>query len=55
MDLLIICGDFQSIRHQPDLDDMHCPEKYKEMGTFRDYFEGKKKAGVLTVLIGGNH
>ena len=25
MDLLIICGDFQSMRHQLDLDDMHCP------------------------------
>jgi lariat debranching enzyme len=55
LDLLIICGDFQSIRHQPDLDDMHCPEKYKQMGTFQDYYDGKKQAGVLTVLIGGNH
>jgi len=55
IDLLIICGDFQSIRHQPDLDDMHCPEKYKQMGTFQDYYDGKKQAGLLTVLIGGNH
>ena len=43
------------MRHQLDLDDMHCPEKYKQMGTFKDYYEGSKKAGVLTVLIGGNH
>ena len=55
MDLLIICGDFQSMRHELDLEDMHCPEKYKQMGTFKEYFEGKKQAGVLTVLIGGNH
>lgn len=41
-DLLIICGDFQAIRDQLDLDDMHCPEKYKQMGTFRDYYEGRK-------------
>ncbi len=54
-DLLIICGDFQSIRHQQDLDDMHCPEKYKQMGCFHDYYEGRKKAGLLTVMIGGNH
>lgn len=25
------------------------------MGTFKDYYEGKKQVEVLTVLIGGNH
>ena len=54
-DLLLICGDFQSLRHEQDLDDMHCPEKYKKMGCFRDYYEGKKIAPVLTIMIGGNH
>lgn len=34
---------------------MHCPEKYKNMGHFRDYYERKKIAPVLTILIGGNH
>ena len=34
---------------------MHCPPKYKQMGTFKDYFEGRKKAPILTVFIGGNH
>jgi lariat debranching enzyme len=34
---------------------MHCPEKYKQMGCFHDYYEGRKKAGLLTVMIGGNH
>jgi lariat debranching enzyme len=54
-DLLIICGDFQSMRNQRDLEDMHCPEKYKEMGTFQEYFTGTRKAPVTTVFIGGNH
>jgi lariat debranching enzyme len=34
---------------------MHCPEKYKTLGHFHEYFEGKKLAPILTVLIGGNH
>ena len=54
-DLLIICGDFQAMRHQLDLEDMHCPQKYKQMGSFNSYFNGNKKAHLLTVLIGGNH
>lgn len=55
LDLLLICGDFQSLRHEQDLKDMHCPDKYKEMGHFHKYYEGKKLAPVLTILIGGNH
>jgi lariat debranching enzyme len=55
LDLLLICGDFQSLRHQQDMEDMHCPEKYKVMGHFRDYYERKKLAPILTILIGGNH
>ena len=55
IDALIICGDAQTLRHYPDLEDMHCPEKYKNMGSFIDYYEGRKVAPVLTILIGGNH
>ena len=54
-DLLLVCGDFQSLRHEQDLEDMHCPEKYKQMGCFRDYYEGKRVAPLLTIMIGGNH
>ena len=55
IDLLLICGDFQSTRDHNDLDHMHCPPKYKQMGSFNDYFTGKKKAPFLTIFIGGNH
>lgn len=34
---------------------MAVPEKYKEMGDFRDYYLGKKRAPLLTIIIGGNH
>lgn len=53
--LLIICGDFQSTRNQPDLDSMSVPNKYKKMGDFQDYYTGIKKAPIFTVFVGGNH
>lgn len=55
VDLLIICGDFQSIRNRMDLQSMSVPDKYKKMGNFQDYYTGKKKAPVFTIFIGGNH
>lgn len=55
VELLIICGDFQSIRNKVDLECMNVPPKYKKMGSFQDYYTGKKKAPVFTIFIGGNH
>jgi lariat debranching enzyme len=55
VELLIICGDFQSIRNQVDLKCMSVPDKYKRMGDFQDYFIGKKRAHTFTIFIGGNH
>ncbi|MES1908909.1 MAG: hypothetical protein MHM6MM_001747 [Cercozoa sp. M6MM] len=55
VDLVCICGDFQAIR---DLDDMLCvarPEKYHELGHFWEYYQGRMRAPIPTVLIGGNH
>ena len=34
---------------------MSCPDKYKSMGTFHEYYNGSKKAPILTIFIGGNH
>lgn len=51
---MIICGDFQALRDQTDLDYLHCPQKYKSMGSFFKYFESQK-APILTIFIGGNH
>ncbi|KAI9203805.1 Metallo-dependent phosphatase-like protein [Polychytrium aggregatum] len=55
IDLLIICGDFQSIRNLADLDVIACPDKYKSMGTFYRYYNGEKVAPIPTIFIGGNH
>ena len=55
VDLLIICGDFQSVRAGADLDSLEVPEKYKQLGDFHKYASGECAAPVLTVFIGGNH
>jgi len=55
VDLLICCGDFQSIRDQTDLKFLACPPKYRQMGNFRKYYLGEKVAPILTLFIGGNH
>lgn len=55
VDLLIICGDFQAVRHQQDLQSLACPPKYRQMGDFREYYEGRLAAPVPTLFIGGNH
>lgn len=55
VDLLVVCGDFQSLRNEQDMKCMAVPAKYKRMGDFQDYWLGKRKAPVLTLFIGGNH
>lgn len=55
IDLLICCGDFQSVRNHEDLRAMAVPEKYQRMCSFYKYYSGEKKAPILTLFIGGNH
>ncbi len=55
IDILLICGDFESIEQESDLQSIAVPEKYKHMNTFHEYVTGVKVAPVLTVFIGGNH
>lgn len=55
VDLLLIGGDFQSIRNNADMACIAMPEKFRRLGDFADYYSGRKKAPVLTVFIGGNH
>lgn len=55
VDLLIICGDFQSVRNPADLECMAVPPKYRTMNTFYKYYSGEKVAPVLTIFVGGNH
>ncbi|KAG0242117.1 lariat debranching enzyme [Mortierella sp. GBA43] len=55
IDLLLICGDFQSIRNEADLETISCPRKYLNLGTFHKYYSGECEVPVPTVFIGGNH
>ncbi|KAK6439877.1 lariat debranching enzyme [Oleoguttula sp. CCFEE 5521] len=55
VDLLIIGGDFQSVRNGFDLNVVAMPAKYREMGDFHEYYSGARKAPYLTVFVGGNH
>ncbi|SOV18076.1 RNA lariat debranching enzyme, putative [Plasmodium sp. gorilla clade G2] len=56
VDILICCGDFQSVRYSVDNECLNVPSKYKKnQNDFVDYFIGKKKAKILTIFVGGNH
>ena len=55
VELLIVCGDFQSVRDIVDLQCLAVPEKYRAMNSFHRYFSGESLAPVLTIFIGGNH
>lgn len=55
IDLLLICGDFQAVRNEDDLEVMACLPKYRLMRDFCRYYSGEKTAPVTTLFIGGNH
>lgn len=55
IDLLIIGGDFQSVRNAHDLNCVSMPPKYREMCDFHEYYSGQRVAPYLTVFVGGNH
>lgn len=52
---MILCGDVQTLRNPSDLHCLAVPEKYKQLGDFHRYYNGQRKAPILTILIGGNH
>ena len=55
VDLILCCGDFESIRNENDLACMACPPKYREMVTFWKYYSGESIAPIPTIFIHGNH
>lgn len=55
IDLLLLCGDFQALRSSHDFASLAVPPKYHQLGTFHEYYSGKRIAPVLTLVIGGNH
>jgi lariat debranching enzyme len=55
IDVLLCCGDFQSLRNTADYHSIAVPPKYRSMGSFWKYYAGVSHAPVLTIFIGGNH
>ncbi|EJS42937.1 dbr1p [Saccharomyces arboricola H-6] len=55
IDLLIILGDFQSIRNAQDFKSIAVPPKYQRLGDFISYYNNDLEAPVPTIFIGGNH
>eukprot|EP00547_Thalassionema_nitzschioides_P008835 CAMPEP_0194229114 /NCGR_PEP_ID=MMETSP0156-20130528/43724_1 /TAXON_ID=33649 /ORGANISM="Thalassionema nitzschioides, Strain L26-B" /LENGTH=514 /DNA_ID=CAMNT_0038961653 /DNA_START=109 /DNA_END=1653 /DNA_ORIENTATION=- len=55
IDLLVCCGDFQSLRSTADYHSLAVPPKYRTMGSFYKYYSGEVKAPILTLFVGGNH
>ena len=55
IDMLICCGDFESIRDEFDMDSVAVPDKYRALKTFHKFYTGERKAPCLTIFIGGNH
>lgn len=58
IDLLLILGDFQSLRSEKDFQSISIPPKYQKLGDFKSYYDNdgsKLVPPVLTLFIGGNH
>ena len=55
VDVLLCCGDVQTLRNAQDFHSLAVPPKYKSMGDFHAYYSGQKIAPILTIMIGGNH
>ena len=55
IDVLLCCGDVQTLRNTDDFHSLNVPQKYKRIGDFHAYYSGQKVAPILTIMIGGNH
>ena len=53
IDVLLCCGDVQTLRNVNDYHALAVPQKYKAMGDFHQYYSGEKVAPILTIMIGG--
>jgi len=48
-------GDFEAHRHNNDLRTMAAPKKYRRLGDFSEYYEGRNEFPWPIYFIGGNH
>lgn len=54
-DFALQVGDFEPHRHDEDLRSMDAPSKYKALGDFVDFYEGRQRFCCPLYFIGGNH
>ncbi|CAG2177422.1 unnamed protein product, partial [Oppiella nova] len=55
IDLVIVCGDFQAVRNEHDLQCMAVPDRFRHIRTFHKYYRRDATAPKLTLFVGGNH
>lgn len=55
IDLLLCCGDMQTLRNLADFHSIAIPPKYRSMGSFYKYYSGELVAPYLTIFVSGNH
>jgi lariat debranching enzyme len=55
IDLVLCCGDFQSVRDESDLDSVAVPAHHRALHDFPRYHRGERVAPIPTIFVGGNH
>ena len=55
LSFVVQVGDFEPIRYEDDLNSMAVPAKYRAIGDFPDFFNGRATFPWPVYFIGGNH
>jgi len=55
LDFALQVGDFEPHRHEEDLRSMSAPSKYKQLGDYADFYNGRARFPCPIYFIGGNH
>ncbi len=55
LNFVLQVGDFEPVRYDADLASVHVPQKYRKLGDFVDYTEGRATFPWPVWFIGGNH
>ncbi|KAJ7439515.1 lariat debranching enzyme, C-terminal domain-containing protein [Mycena latifolia] len=53
--LLLCYGDIEAMRCNADLYTMKAPSKFRVLRDFHNYYAGRKRAPIPTIVVGGNH
>ncbi|OCH84157.1 hypothetical protein OBBRIDRAFT_891949 [Obba rivulosa] len=56
IDVLLLCGDVQTVRNEQDMQTIvRPPNFYRRLNDFNKYYTGKEKTPIPTIMIGGDH